>query len=1102
MNRRIRQVVVCCLVLSFFSLISGGCGGANGKFVSTTSQQIASNQPNLETETVSAKVVLPSGSSLALSSLTVATPIIKEQLDGSGTFQIQKFTGGSQLVLVQDADGAVVLLGWLREGATVDVHSTANVLLFFSLGASHLPPELRIQLETLLDKLPESESLARTLAQIFVNDPKYLSAGNQQVQSALQVAAKSVIGTSPVARILSTPAPGNAQSGVRLNLTGSANQVSLTNMFRRRAHAFVKRVSYVNQANQVIASPLLISEFTMPPIGGLTNLTGGLTDAGIILLGYENGNQLAYHEQTQPPVDLVPISGAQKTNFKVVVVGPGTQVGDLASLSPSELEKQKDVTLKFVVGDLALQMFFNILLPNSESYQQKINAVLGAGGDTVLGDLIDTAKSLNPNIADKALNGDIVGAVGGAYDLVFNSGTFKAAVLSFFGEFFFNANETEEFFENARNVLKVTGAIDLTLSTFDTLAIGKAIGASHMADSWDLQVTAPDIVLRPENATIVQGATQNFTVTVPEVSSSIPLVYHWSTNGNFGTLTDGQGQHTNTFDSTVSSTTYTAGSVSGQETVSVDVFEVSGPSRKPLGTATATVSVKTISIEPKDVILSPDDSQDFTVVVPDSVKASATYIWNLTADTGTLSSQTDPAITYTVGNTVLAPASDTLTVGVMVNGKLFGHASASIKISDVSVIVSPTSASIRPGKSETFSALALGIPLGEKAVYEWESLNGLGNFSDPTNPLTTFTVGAGVKGPASDTLRVLVYSENSQGLRTLQKTADIQIDIPDDGDWTLLRSGPNEYQIPSGEYIRSLSFAQGFFLAPGYDRASGRNFYLGSHDGQTWTYTDSDRGEYSVAANGQHVTFDTEPNAGGDPDASRTTFKYTFDGSNFQSLGSTLDFIVDDLAYGNSSYLVTGAGSGANFHVYMATSPDLSNWSTVTSPPDAMKALEFLNGTFFAGGTVLATSPDGLNWTQRFSSVTNEEFVDFTYGNGIYVAISSQTTGFYDQNSSHIYYSSDGKSWTAVPPFTVATSTNGTTYARLFDLDYIDGKFYAVGFTSDIPSHSLVFVSDDGANWSLSPGSDKMRSAIGIAGNAGTIVCVSGEGSIMKYTPK
>src|SRR5690606_31166671 len=131
-------------------------------------------------------------------------------------------------------------------------------------------------------------------------------------------------------------------------------------------HAFIKRISYVDQQDNVIESPLLVTEVPLPPVGGITDLIGGLNDAGIVLLGYQEGNQLAYQEQTQDPIQLNTIDGSKITNFEVVVVGPGDLPGDLNRLNDIEVAKQQDVTVSFVIGDLALQMFFNILLPNSD----------------------------------------------------------------------------------------------------------------------------------------------------------------------------------------------------------------------------------------------------------------------------------------------------------------------------------------------------------------------------------------------------------------------------------------------------------------------------------------------------------------------------------------------------------------------------------------------------------------------------------------------------------------------------------------------------------------------------------------------------------------
>jgi len=87
------------------------------------------------------------------------------------------------------------------------------------------------------------------------------------------------------------------------------------------------------------------------------------------------------------------------------------------------------------------------------------------------------------------------------------------------------------------------------------------------------------------------------------------------------------------------------------------------------------------------------------------------------------------------------------------------------------------------------------------------------------------------------------------------------------------------------------------------------------------------------------------------------------------------------------------------------------------------------------------TSPDGINWTSRSASSINWKSV--TYGNGLFVAVSSTTT------TARVMTSSDGITW-----------TNRTTSSNInwSGVAYGNGQFVAVAPNS-------VMTSPDGITW-------------------------------------
>ena len=95
------------------------------------------------------------------------------------------------------------------------------------------------------------------------------------------------------------------------------------------------------------------------------------------------------------------------------------------------------------------------------------------------------------------------------------------------------------------------------------------------------------------------------------------------------------------------------------------------------------------------------------------------------------------------------------------------------------------------------------------------------------------------------------------------------------------------------------------------------------------------------------------------------------------------------VTYGNGLFVAVASGG-----TVAATSPDGITWTARTLPSSASwEAVTYGNGLFVAvanGGTVAATSPDGITWTAR-TLPSSSTWSAVTYGNGIFVAVASSS---------------------------------------------------------------------------------------------------------------
>lgn len=126
------------------------------------------------------------------------------------------------------------------------------------------------------------------------------------------------------------------------------------------------------------------------------------------------------------------------------------------------------------------------------------------------------------------------------------------------------------------------------------------------------------------------------------------------------------------------------------------------------------------------------------------------------------------------------------------------------------------------------------------------------------------------------------------------------------------------------------------------------------------------------------------------------------------------------------------------------TSPDGITWTHrfSTMVTTSIAGITYGNGLFVAAGSVgvFATSTDGITWTQTIvqSGPTSKAI---TYGNGLFVAVG---------NAGKIYTSSDGKTW--------AQRTSSTTQ-NLYSVTYANGIYVAVGY------NQTILTSPDGITW-------------------------------------
>ncbi len=155
------------------------------------------------------------------------------------------------------------------------------------------------------------------------------------------------------------------------------------------------------------------------------------------------------------------------------------------------------------------------------------------------------------------------------------------------------------------------------------------------------------------------------------------------------------------------------------------------------------------------------------------------------------------------------------------------------------------------------------------------------------------------------------------------------------------------------------------------------------------------------------------------------------------------------ITYGNGLFVAVG-GTDSSGNSSIMTSPDGITWTLRSSSVGWLESVTFGAGLFVAVSSGITnnrvlTSPDGITWTSH-ASASNNEWLSVTYGNGLFVAVAIS-------GANRVMTSPDGINWTARLSASETSMWQSVTYGN--------GLFVAV---ADLGT-DLVMTSPNGITW-------------------------------------
>ncbi len=255
---------------------------------------------------------------------------------------------------------------------------------------------------------------------------------------------------------------------------------------------------------------------------------------------------------------------------------------------------------------------------------------------------------------------------------------------------------------------------------------------------------------------------------------------------------------------------------------------------------------------------------------------------------------------------------------------------------------------------------------------------------------------------------------------------------------------------PSGttNALRGVAYGNNQFVAVGDSGTVAT-----SPDGLNWMNRASGAGNLYAVGYGNHQFI-----AVGNPGTIATSFDaITWSGR--AASGPSANF--SDITYGNNQYVAVGSTSActdtnAVFCGVTATSSDGIAWSHRNLGVNVgFSHITYGNHQFVAVGGAIASSADGLTWTDRSAGVSNNLGLNaIGYLNNQFVAVGGVNR-----------FQTDG-----IPYSTIVTSPDGLTWSKreagmatsLYAVTYGNNQFVAVGGESGL---SAIVTSPDGITW-------------------------------------
>ncbi|OOG72190.1 hypothetical protein [Algoriphagus sp. A40] len=583
--------------------------------------------------TTDVAVIVPPGSTLDLSKTRLFSGFAEYPVDNTGKTKARFATGSTRLAFLIDENDKAVMAGFLTDNQKeISTKTTASVILYFSLGVSLQPLEVKKKFWEGYSTIPGMDDFIAQVSAEMVKNPKVLQTAT--LEAPLSAYLKTFNSTDSIdiqAKQIDVD-PGGFKSGIQVYELDHQN-IQIRNQFRRRAHAFVYKTAFKDKdgvetvlKKRIGGNDTAEKDLEVKATSAITSFIGSVKEE-------VSGKGADFAMTETSPIPLPLKTNESEATYKVRVVGPGLTNLNGLSLTSAERDKLNRLMLETFAMDFFLPFIFDVMgladvlsIPGS-NFKTLITIIdnfvkttptiekliLDGNFDQALKDIIYLASYEVPNAQFDAM---VTAVATGSVEMI--RGVKPELVTA----------SAEEIGNKAKKALKLLKYADLLIKFVDYNRLMNHIAFSDYNEEFTAIAKMDDLEMTPKESTVVTQTNTTLKVETKTVlGEGESFVYKWSTTAKYGLLSY-QGKKQSNFEASVASMVYRAEAKSDDlsdgpnvDTVKVEVFTKKGTSLTRIGDANAVVNVQKIKLimKPNNITLSGGQNVSLYLVRTDGV---------------------------------------------------------------------------------------------------------------------------------------------------------------------------------------------------------------------------------------------------------------------------------------------------------------------------------------------------------------------------------------------------------------------------------------------------------------------------------------------------